>query len=77
MPVDPATHHWFIGDGMVRGVRLAEGRAHWYRNRWVRSTAVSEALGEAPAPGDDPVARIHLPARVPLGFHGNWAPDQA
>jgi carotenoid cleavage dioxygenase-like enzyme len=22
-----------------------------------------------------PVARIHLPARIPLGFHGNWIPD--
>ena len=24
-----------------------------------------------------PVARIHLPARVPQGFHGNWIPDSA
>ena len=23
----------------------------------------------------DPVARIHLPARIPLGFHGSWIPD--
>lgn len=50
--VDPATHHWFVGDGMVHGVRLRDGRAEWYRNRWVRSTAVSEALGEEPKPGE-------------------------
>ena len=29
-------YHWFIGDGMVHGVRLRDGRAEWYRNRWVR-----------------------------------------
>ena len=49
---DPATYHWFTGDGMVHGIRLRDGKAEWYRNRWVRSTAVSEALGEAPKPGE-------------------------
>ena len=43
---DPAKHHWFTGDGMVHGVRLGNGRAQWYRNRWVRSPRVIEALGE-------------------------------
>ena len=33
----PATYHWFTGYGMVHGVRLREGRAEWYRNRYVRS----------------------------------------
>ena len=23
----------------------------------------------------EPVARIHLPVRVPFGFHGSWIPD--
>jgi carotenoid cleavage dioxygenase len=23
----------------------------------------------------EPVATIHLPARVPFGFHGSWLPD--
>jgi len=23
----------------------------------------------------EPVARVHLPARIPLGFHGSWIPD--
>lgn len=51
--VDPQTYHWFTGDGMVHGVRLRDGRAEWYRNRWVRTPAVAGALGEAaprPAP---------------------------
>jgi carotenoid cleavage dioxygenase len=29
--------HWFAGQGMLHGVRLREGRAEWYRNRWVRT----------------------------------------
>jgi carotenoid cleavage dioxygenase-like enzyme len=29
--------HWCVGDGMVHGVRLENGRAAWYRNRWVRT----------------------------------------
>lgn len=52
--VDPGDrYHWFLGEGMVHGVRLRDGRATWYRNRWVRSAGVSEALGEQPrfAPG--------------------------
>ena len=47
--VDPATYHWFTGDGMVHGVALRDGKACWYRNRWVRSPAVCTTLGE-PAP---------------------------
>ena len=33
---DPATHHWFVGTGMVHGIRLRDGRAEWYRNRYPR-----------------------------------------
>ena len=49
--VNPATHHWFLGDAMLHGVRLQDGKALWYRNRWVRSNAVSDILGEPRAPG--------------------------
>ena len=45
-PQDPATYHWFTGDGMVHGLRLRDGKAEWYRNRWVRSPEVAAALGE-------------------------------
>jgi carotenoid cleavage dioxygenase len=48
---NPATHHWFLGDGMVHGVRLSEGNALWYRNRWIGSNAVNQRLGRPPAPG--------------------------
>ncbi|MDH4170493.1 MAG: carotenoid oxygenase family protein [Acidimicrobiia bacterium] len=31
------TEHWFIGDGMLHGIELANGKATWYRNRYVRT----------------------------------------
>jgi carotenoid cleavage dioxygenase len=36
---------------MVHGIRLRDGIAEWYRNRWVRSADVACALGEEPRPG--------------------------
>ena len=35
--------HWFKGSGMVHGIRLREGRAEWYRNRWVKTPALDGA----------------------------------
>ena len=51
MNLDEPRLHLFTGTGMVHGVRLREGKAEWYRNRWVRSARVAEALGEQPRPG--------------------------
>ena len=48
---DPASYHWFIGDGMVHGLRIQNGRALWYKNRWIRSRAVAKFLGSTAAPG--------------------------
>jgi carotenoid cleavage dioxygenase len=40
-----------------------------------RDTNLSElAIIDSRAFTDEPVAIIHLPARVPNGFHGNWIP---
>lgn len=36
-PLNGRSPHWFLGDGMVHGVRLESGKAVWYRNRWVRT----------------------------------------
>lgn len=32
--------HWFNGQGMIHGIRLHDGRAEWYRNRWVKTGAL-------------------------------------
>ncbi|MEU6476806.1 carotenoid oxygenase family protein [Streptomyces sp. NPDC047017] len=60
---DPRAHHWMLGDGMVHGVRLRDGRAEWYRNRWVRSSQVARKLGEScpgPVPPDDFACNTHV-----------------
>jgi carotenoid cleavage dioxygenase-like enzyme len=48
---DPRGHHWFIGDGMVHGVRLQGGKALWYRNRYIRSMDLEAKGGPKAAPG--------------------------
>ena len=40
---DQAAYDFFLGAGMVHGVRIRDGRAEWYRNRWVRSAGRSIA----------------------------------
>jgi carotenoid cleavage dioxygenase len=51
VPADPATYHWFTGTGMVHGVRIRDGRAEWYRNRFVRADDVVAARGGPATPG--------------------------
>ena len=51
MVPDPRRYHWFAGDGMIHGIRIENGRALWYRNRWIRSDAVTKALSESRTPG--------------------------
>ena len=57
LDLDDPHYHWFLGAGMVHGVRLRDGKAEWYRNRWVRSKAVAAAHGRAVA--GRPGAREH------------------
>jgi carotenoid cleavage dioxygenase-like enzyme len=40
-PREADSAHWFLGDGMVHGVRLEAGRATAYRNRWVRTARLT------------------------------------
>jgi carotenoid cleavage dioxygenase len=51
-PQSGDSSHWFFGDGMVHGIKLEDGKAKWYRNRYVH-TALYDAkagFGEG-APG--------------------------
>ena len=48
--------HWCIGDGMVHGMRLENGRAAWYRNRWVRTESFERPV---PLYNDDGTRNLH------------------
>ncbi len=77
-PVDEATHHWFLGDGMVHGIRLREGRAEWYRNRYVGSQAIAEWRGEPDIAGPNWNGSPTGPNTNVGGFAGTtWAMVEA
>ncbi len=64
VPDDEEDYHWFSGDGMIHAISLAEGRATGYRNRWVRTRALSAKKGTPPprGPGEpiDGPANTHV-----------------
>lgn len=62
-------HHWFLGDGMVHGVRLRAGKAEWYRNRYIRSNELAGKGGPAAVPGPRRGQRDNVNTNV-LGVGG-------
>lgn len=76
-PPNPASYHWFTGDGMVHGVKLKNGKAEWYRNRWIRSKSVEAANGLSAAPGPRNGPRDTVNTNV-VGHAGqSWAMVEA
>lgn len=53
-PVDENKYHWFSGDGMVHGIRIRDGKAEWYRNRWVKDAKLAARMGVDTPPSDWP-----------------------
>ena len=76
--VDVTTHHWFMGDGMVHGVRLNEGRAEWYRNRYVGSSSLQARRGQPDIAGPNWNGQGGGPNTNVGGFAGTtWAMVEA
>jgi carotenoid cleavage dioxygenase len=52
--------HWFLGDGMVHGLRLEAGRATSYRNRYVRTPLyeASSGFGEGVPGGEESQSNV-------------------
>ncbi|MFM2073292.1 MAG: hypothetical protein RLZZ623_3556 [Actinomycetota bacterium] len=45
-PASGTSAHWFFGDGMVHGVRLADGKAEWYRNRFIQTPNIADPVAD-------------------------------
>ncbi|HKP57406.1 MAG TPA: carotenoid oxygenase family protein [Polyangiales bacterium] len=58
--------HWFVGDGMLHGVRLHAGRAEWYRNRWVQTSVLERDAAQALRPAS---SLTETPSNVSLVQH--------
>jgi carotenoid cleavage dioxygenase-like enzyme len=52
-PENPVTYNWFTGNGMVHGVRIRDGKAEWYRNRFVLDDEVARSKGLPRLPGPE------------------------
>ncbi|ETK35082.1 carotenoid oxygenase family protein [Microbispora sp. ATCC PTA-5024] len=60
--------HWFTGHGMIHGIRLRDGRAEWYRNRWVRTPLLA---GEGRFITDTGIDRTAVPANTHVVRHAD------
>ena len=43
-PPTGSSPHWFLGNGMLHGLRLRGGTAEWYRNRYVQTPALDPSF---------------------------------
>ncbi len=49
-PSGVETFHWFVGDGMLHGVRIQNGKALWYRSRYIQTPLLNNSDGNLPVP---------------------------
>jgi carotenoid cleavage dioxygenase-like enzyme len=73
-PMERAGEAFFVPDD----ASADEGEG-WLLSFLYDRTIDRSSLGifDAQAVADGPVARVHLPVRVPYGFHGLWVPPEA
>lgn len=66
-PQSGESRHWFMGDGMIHGLRIEGGKALSYRSRWVDTP---QLRGEVPAEGAPPTLEAN-DSNVSLVHHAS------
>ena len=67
---DPQKHHWFLGNGLAHGLRLRDGKAEWYRARFVRDPKVVSHFGFPAVPGPEAAHPLGAGVNTNLLAHG-------
>ena len=69
-PVTGYSEHWFLGQGMLHGVRLEEGKAAWYRNRYVKTPFLDNPDMQRISAEGDVDHRVSAANTHVIGHHG-------
>ena len=61
-PKAHASPDWFLGEGMIHGVEIQNGKATWYRNRYVETPLLNEKVitRETTAAPENSFANTHI-----------------
>lgn len=51
-PLDAESAHWFLGDGMMHGLRLEGGKALWHKNKFIQTPNVTQPGAKPDNPFD-------------------------
>ena len=62
-PKSGMSAHPFLGDGMVHGIRLRDGKAEWYRNRYVQTPFITNPAPPCRARSSRSTSRRVIPSR--------------
>ena len=65
-PSSGESPHWFLGDGMLQGLRISGGQVEWYRNRYVDTVMYQAGAGF----GEGPPGAAANQSNVSCIWHG-------
>ena len=77
-PQSGSTAHWFLGNGMLHGVELQDGKANWYRNRYIKTPLFLEPDADPVSVGGDMTRSlanthvIHHAGKIMALEEGHW-----
>ena len=47
----PDLHHWFMGDGMLHGLKLQQGQVKWFKSKYIQTDTIQKSYRQPLKPG--------------------------